>query len=63
MNPNDFYEMYEDDRKKMNKKEYARAYIRLQKFENLFKCVDGFYKGTIFKDLYQPYKSKEKREF
>ena len=40
------------------KKEYARAYILLQKYENLFTCKEGFYAGTIFKDLYQPYKEK-----
>lgn len=36
-------------------KEYARAYILPQKYENLFSCKDGFSKGTIFKDLYRPY--------
>lgn len=35
--------------------EYARAYILLQKYENLFSCKEGFLMGTIFKDLYRPY--------
>ena len=36
-------------------KEYARAYILPQKYENLFSCQEGFLMGTIFKDLYRPY--------
>lgn len=36
-------------------KEYARAYILPQKYENLFSCKEGFLRGTIFKDLYKPY--------
>ncbi|WP_297425499.1 spore coat associated protein CotJA [Clostridium sp.] len=36
------------------KKEYARAYILPQKYENLYSCKEGFSKGTIFKDLYKP---------
>lgn len=36
-------------------KEYARAYILPQKYENLFSCKEGFLAGTIFKDLYRPY--------
>ena len=34
---------------------YARCYILLQKYENLFPCKEAFYKGTIFKDLYKKY--------
>lgn len=40
-------------------KEYARAYIMPQKYENLFTCKEAFCKGTIFKDLYSPYKEKK----
>ena len=36
-------------------KEYARAYILPQKYENLFSCQEGYLMGTIFKDLYRPY--------
>jgi hypothetical protein len=36
-------------------KEYARAYILPQKYENLYSCKEGFLKGTIFVDLYKPY--------
>ena len=35
---------------------YAQAYIIPQKFENLYSLKDALYKGTIFKDLYRPYK-------
>lgn len=42
-----------------NKLEYARAYIIPQEFENLYCIDDGFYKGTIFKDLYRPYKKRK----
>ncbi|MBE6070814.1 MAG: spore coat associated protein CotJA [Clostridium butyricum] len=38
---------------------YARAYILLQKYRNLYPINEGFCKGTIFADLYRPYK-KEK---
>lgn len=41
-------------------KEYARAYILPQKYENLFSCKEGFLKGTIFRDLYMPYDEKKK---
>lgn len=40
-------------------KEYAKPYILLQKYENLFTCKEGFDKGTIFKDLYKPYKKSK----
>lgn len=41
------------------KKEYARAYIIPQKYENLYSCKEGFSKGTIFRDLYRPYHSHD----
>lgn len=34
---------------------YAKASIVLQPYEHLFNIDDGFYAGTIFKDLYSPY--------
>ena len=34
----------------------AEAYVKNQKFGNLFELEDALYKGTIFKDLYKPYK-------
>jgi hypothetical protein len=43
-------------------KEYARAYILPQKYENLFSCKDGFFAGTIFKDLYRPYHDCKKNK-
>ncbi|EHI99876.1 hypothetical protein CDLVIII_3305 [Clostridium sp. DL-VIII] len=47
--------MYRHDDCMCKQKEYARAYILPQKYENLFSCKEGFSKGTIFKDLYRPY--------
>lgn len=45
---------------KCEKKQYARAYIVLQKYENLFNISSAFKAGTIFRDLYDPYKKSEK---
>lgn len=42
------------------KLQYATAYVLPQVYENLFSVDEAFHKGTIFKDLYRPYKSKEK---
>ncbi|SHE97487.1 spore coat associated protein CotJA [Clostridium fallax] len=43
-----------------NNLEYARAYILPQKYKNLICSVDeAFRKGTIFEDLYKPYKEKK----
>jgi len=47
--------MYTHDDCMCKSKEYARAYILPQKYENLFSCKEGFLRGTIFKDLYRPY--------
>lgn len=49
---------HEDSGCKMT--QYARSYILLQKYENLFSCKEGFSKGTIFKDLAIPYDDKQK---
>lgn len=46
---------HDDDDCMCKSKEYARAYILPQKYENLYSCKEGFIKGTIFKDLYKPY--------
>ena len=44
-----------------NKKmEYARAYFRIQAYQNLLSLNDAFKAGTIFLDLYEPYSEKEK---
>lgn len=51
---------HEDSGCKMT--QYARPYILLQKYENLFSCKEGFCKGTIFKDLYMPYDEKKKKK-
>lgn len=34
---------------------YAKVYISLQPYENLFCLNDALEHGTIFKDLYSPY--------
>ena len=47
--------MYKHEDCACKSKEYARAYILPQKYENLYSCKEGFLKGTIFKDLYRPY--------
>lgn len=40
-------------------KEYARAYIIPQKYENLYSIKEGFFKGTIFRDLFRPYRAHD----
>lgn len=50
--------MYRNDKYDCDALKYAQAYIKPQKYENLFSCKEGFFKGTIFKDLYQPYDEK-----
>lgn len=59
--------MYKHDdcgcKSKETKKEYARAYILLQKYENLYSCKEGFLKGTIFQDLYRPYHERDKDKY
>lgn len=47
-----------DDKKRM---EYARAYVVLQKYENLFSVNDAIEAGTIFRDLYSSYKKKSNK--
>lgn len=54
--------MYRDDNCMYKQKEYARAYVLPQKYENLFSCKEAFDKGTIFKYLYQPYDDKKKNK-
>lgn len=52
--------MYRHKMKKM--KCYARAYVEPQIYENLFTVNDAIMYGTIFKDLYYPYKKSSKAE-
>ncbi|SFD13476.1 spore coat associated protein CotJA [Clostridium uliginosum] len=54
--------MYRHDDYLCKPKEYARAYILPQIYENLFSCKEGFDKGTLFKDLYQPYHQNKKNK-
>lgn len=42
------------------KRQYARAYIEVQPYENLLSLNDAYKAGTIFMDLYQPYDKKLK---
>lgn len=39
---------------------YARAYVLLQKYEDLFTCKEAMSKGTIFKQIYSPYDEPKK---
>ena len=41
---------------KCERLEYARAYIVLQKYENLYSMSEALCKGTLFADLYRQYK-------
>ena len=52
--------MYRHKMKKI--KCYARAYVEPQIYENLFTVKDAIMYGTIFKDLYYPYKNKSKTD-
>lgn len=52
--------MHDHDNCKPVKMQYARAYIIPQVYENLFSIRDAFKRGTIFKDLYQPYRENKK---
>lgn len=36
--------------------ELARAYIKIQQYRNRFKPLTGLFKGTIFPELYRPYR-------
>lgn len=55
--------MYRHDNHDCQCKKYATAYILPQKYENLFTCKEAFCMGTIFKDLYQPYKSSKNKKY
>ncbi|NLK24749.1 MAG: spore coat associated protein CotJA [Clostridiales bacterium] len=52
--------MYRHKMKKV--KCYARSYVELQVYENLYTVKDAIKCGTIFKDLYSPYKKISKSE-
>lgn len=54
--------MYRHENSGCKMTEYARAYILLQKYENLFSCKEAYNKGTIFKDLYVSYDEKKKNK-
>jgi len=41
----------------MSNLKLAQAYIPLQEYRNLFNVNEALYHGTIFRELYQPYKS------
>lgn len=43
------------------KLEYARVYIIPQEYKNLYPICDALYMGTIFEDLYRPYKKDNKK--
>ncbi len=53
--------MHQYDKYICPKKQYARAYVRPQVYENLFSVDEALYKGTIFKDLYMPYREPKNK--
>lgn len=50
--------MHDNEKCKTVRLQYARAYVLPQVYENLFSVREAFRRGTIFKDLYQPYNKK-----
>lgn len=44
---------------KCEKFEYDRVYIVPQKYENLYSMSEALCKGTLFADLYRPYKKNK----
>lgn len=58
------YKYKEEDkgREKDKNLKYACVYIELQKFENFFSLKEALYKGTIFEDLYRPYKKEKSKK-
>lgn len=50
-----------DCMEKKIKLEYARAYIILQKYQKLYSLDNALCVGTIFKELYRPYKENNKK--
>ena len=47
--------------RKTRENNYAKAFIILQEYENLFKPETALLIGTIFKDLYRPYDKRNKK--
>lgn len=45
----------------IEKNDYAKAIIILQKYENLINPTTSLKLGTIFKDLYRPYTKHDKK--
>lgn len=39
--------------------EYAKAFVLPQTYQNLFSVEEAFPRGTIFKDLYMPYRENK----
>ena len=55
----DYDNLIDDGRSNRPKRlRYAEAYILPQVYENLFRLDTALRKGTIFKDLYRPYRGK-----
>lgn len=50
------------DMEKRDKLEYARLYIIRQQYKNLYPACDALFIGTIFEDLYRPYKKNHKKD-
>ena len=46
---------------KYEENDYAKAFIVLQKYENLLDPTTSLKRCTIFKDLYRPYTKHDKK--
>ncbi|QVK19653.1 spore coat associated protein CotJA [Mycoplasmatota bacterium] len=49
--------VYRQSRDNKYSPKLAQAYVPYQQYHNLYNVNEALYKGTIFKDLYQEYKS------
>ncbi len=54
-----YYSHNDNNKNRCMNMEYAKAYVLLQKYENLINIKYVFDKGTIFKDLVCPYKESK----
>jgi len=54
------YEVKKGNKSEIRNVELAQAYVPFQKMNKLFKPEEGLCKGTIFPELYKPYKPYKK---
>lgn len=58
---NDDCEIKKENKTEIRNVELAQAYVPFQKINRLYRPKEGLYKGTIFPELYKPYKPCEKQ--